>query len=139
MNMTDENDYMVRAIETALLSGNRYVQLSLNLNRENEPAHHYPNTRTKGHYMNLETNEIQYGQENAFRNESGYDFWQSGLPKQGCDAVIDVIFENLVKNGKFSSNDIERKNEIRLTYHRIGKILEIKRQEKMPSTAKPLF
>ena len=137
-NISLDLNYIVRACETAILSGNKNVQLS-SVNKEKEPAHFHPNIRTKAYYLNLETNEIHYGQENGFRNESGYDFWKNGLPKKGRDAVIDVIFENLVENGKFSDSDIERKNEIRVAYNRIAKMLEIKRQEKMPSTAKPLF
>ena len=131
-------EYINRAIKTAILSGNKYVQLS-SVDKKNEPAHFYPNTRTKAYFKNLRTNKIYYGQENSFRNESGYNFWKSGLVKTGSDDVINEIFNNLVRCGKFSSSDIERKNELRIHYKRIVKMLEIERQKKLPSTAKPLF
>jgi len=129
--------YIDRAIKTAILSGNKYVQLS-SVDKNNEPAHYYPNTRTRAYFKNLQTNKIHYGQENSFRNESGYNFWKDGFTNIGRDSVINEIFNNLVEWGIFSSIDIERKQELVVHYKRIVKMLEIERQEKLPSTAKPL-
>lgn len=132
------NNYIKRAFKTSILSGNRYVQLMPSITRK-EPAHNHPNVRTESAYRDLETDRICEGQENSFRNESGYDFWENGPTKNNKDAVINEVHKVLVKYSKLSGCDIVSRNDLLKSYDCIEHKLVLKRQSKMPSTSKPLF
>ena len=131
-------NYIVRAFKTAILSGNRYVQLMPILTRK-EPAHKHPNVRTESAYRDLETDRICVGQENRFRNESGYDFQKDGPARKNKDTVISEVHSFLVKNKKFSNCDIVSRTDLVKVYDGIEHKLVTNRQTKIPSTAKPLF
>jgi hypothetical protein len=136
--MENWQDYIARALTTAILSGNKYVQITP-VAKRNEPAHHYPNQRTEAGYKNLENDTICLGQENSFRNESGYDFQKNGPTKNNKDAVINELHKVLVEEEKMSGCDIASRNDLLKSYGCIEHKLVLKRQSKMPSTSKPLF
>tara|TARA_R110001599_G_scaffold47775_3_gene138152 strand:- start:914 stop:1318 length:405 start_codon:yes stop_codon:yes gene_type:complete len=131
------NNYVKSAFRTAISSGNRYVQLESSTTRK-EPAHNHPNVRTESAYKDLETNTICVGQENSFRNESGYDFQKNGPTKNNKDAVINQIHKSLVEDSKLSGCDVASRIDLLKIYECIEHELVIKRQSKIPSTAKPL-
>jgi hypothetical protein len=131
------NNYVKSAFRTAVFSGNRYAQLMPSTKRK-EPAHNHPNVRTESAYRDLETNRICVGQENNFRNESGYNFWESGPTKNNKDALINQIHKSLVEDSKLSGCDVASRIDLLKIYECIEHELVIKRQSKIPSTAKPL-
>ena len=131
------NNYVKSAFKTAILSGNKYAQLMSSTTRK-EPAHNHPNVRTESAYRDLETNRICVGQENSFRNESGYDFQKNGPTKNNKDALINQIHKSLVEHSKLSGCDVASRIDLLKIYECIEHELVIKRQSKIPSTAKPL-